>query len=116
MMSPTRKPEGIKRSLVRNRLPVWDEIIYEVSASKFFVIHNAFYIKGICCRLKMSEPGCALPFTSGPHKATHLSMCDRTCYGSDLVAKTLFSDFVGVQSCATAACNCTNKPASLTPH
>src|SRR6266550_4316704 len=77
---------------------------------------NDFYIKGICRRLKMSEPGCALPFTSGPHKATHLSMCDRTCYGSDLVAKTLSSDLVGVQSCATAACNCTNKPASLTPH
>ena len=29
--------------------------------------------------LKMSGPGCALPFTSGPHKATHLTMCDRTC-------------------------------------
>lgn len=26
----------------------------------------------------MLGPGCALPFTSGPHKATHLSMCDRT--------------------------------------
>src|SRR6476646_7580716 len=27
---------------------------------------------------KMLGPGCALPFTSGPHKATHLAMRDRT--------------------------------------
>ena len=57
---------------------------------------------------KMLGPGCALPFTSGPHKATHLAMRDRTFIATNLVARIFVANLVRVDSCSAAARNRAN--------
>ena len=65
-------------------------------------------------RLKMLGPGCALPFTSGPHKATHLAMRDRTDTATNLVAWIFVANLVRIERCAASTCNRTYECALLT--
>jgi hypothetical protein len=54
---------------------------------------------------KMLGPGCVLPFTSGPHKATHLAMRDRTVIATNLVERISVANLVRVDSCGAATRN-----------
>ena len=63
---------------------------------------------------KMLGPGCALPFTSGPHKATHLAMRDRTVIATNLVTRIFVANLVRVNSCGAATRNRSNDRALRT--